>query len=199
MGCGPLSRREGWGAAVLVAAALVGWGGSAVSEAARVAAGSHLLLFFAVPAECIGAGLRAIALMAAVAAASLLVPPLIRRIRRRKLRLAAAWTAGLAAAAAVPYLALLLFFAFLTAGMSADYVRLEAADGQSVLITQDQFDGEAVDIYVRHDDTHYRWSRSAPELAGWPRVKDQNCRLDPVGGGLQLACNSGTLAIGQNH
>jgi MFS family permease len=194
-----VSRREGWGAALLTAAALVGWGGTAVSEAARVAASSHLVVFVAVPAECISAWLLAMALIAAVAGASLLAPALIRRIRRRKLRLATAWTAGLAAAAAVPYLALLLFFVFLTAAMSADYVRLEAADGQSVLITQDQFDGEAVDIYVRQDDTHYRWSRSAPELAGWPRVKDQNCRLDTVGGGLQLACKSGTLAIGQNH
>ncbi|WP_346960211.1 hypothetical protein [uncultured Arthrobacter sp.] len=193
-----MSRREGWGAALLAAAALAGWGGSAVSEAAKVAASSHLVLFVAVPAECIGAWLVATALIAAVAAVILLVPPMIRRIRPRKLSLAAAWTAGLAAAAAVPHLALLLFFAVLTAVVSADYVRLEADDGQSVLITQDQFDGEAVDIYVRHDDTHYRWSRSAPELAGRPRVKDQNCRLDPVGGGLQLVCNSGTLAIGQN-
>lgn len=160
-----MSRREGWGAALLAAAALAGWGGNAVSEAAKVAASSHLVLFVAVPAECIGAWLVATALIAA---------------------------------AAVPYLAVLLFFAVLTAVVSADYVRLEAAGGQSVLITQNQFDGEAVDIYVRHDDTHYRWSRSAPELAGWPRVKDQSCRLDPVGGGLQLVCDSVTLAIGQN-
>ena len=194
-----MSRREGWGAAFIVAAALAGWGGSAVSEAARVAANSHLILFVAVPAECIGAWLLATALLAAATGVGLLAPSLIRRIRRRRLRLAAAWTAGLAAAAAVPYFALLLFLAFLAAVVSADYVKVEAADGQSVLIIQDQFDGDSVDIYVRHDDTHYGWSRSAPTLAGWPRVKDQNCRLGTVGDGLQLACESGTLAIGQNQ
>ena len=194
-----MSRRGGWGAALMAAAALLGWSGTALSEAATVAASTNLILFIGVPAECIGAWLLVMALVAGSAGTAILVPFLIRRIRRRKARLAAAWAAGLAGAVAVPYLAHLLFFAFLAAAASADYVKVEAADGQSVIITQDQFDDETVDIYVRHDDTHYLWSRSAPELAGWPRVKDRNCRLDPIGGGLQLACESGTPGIGQNR
>ena len=132
-------------------------------------------------------------------AAFFLVPALLRRIRRRKLRYAAAWTTGLAAAAAVPYLALFLFFAILTAAIASDYVRVDASGGQSVLITQDHFDGHSVDIYTRHDDTHYRRNRSAPELAGWPRVKDQNCRLAAVGDELQLTCSSGTVVISQGR
>jgi hypothetical protein len=133
----------------------------------------HVILYVVVPVASIGAGIVFLALLAAVAGLIFLVPALIRRIQRRKLRLAAGWITGLAAAAATPYLALLLFFTFLNAAMSADHVRLEAAGGQSVLVTQDPFDGDIVDVYKRQDNVRYRWIRSAPELAGWPRGKDQ--------------------------
>jgi hypothetical protein len=62
------------------------------------AASQHLVLVVAVPVEVIGAWLRVVALLLGVAGLVLLVPALIGRIRRRTLRLATAWTAGLAAA-----------------------------------------------------------------------------------------------------
>jgi hypothetical protein len=76
-------------------------------------------------------------------------------------------------------------------------VKVTAADGRSVLITQDGFDGDSVDIYTEHDQVHYKRARSAPEISGWPRVKDQNCRLEAVGGELQLICGATRLDFGQ--
>jgi len=194
-----MTRREVGGAALIVAAALIGWSGESLAGVAAAAAGEKLIFFVAVPVASVGAWFRVLALLVVAAGLIFLVPALLRRIRRRKLRYAAAWTTGLAAAAAVPYLALFLFFAILTAAIASDYVRVDASGGQSVLITQDHFDGHSVDIYTRHDDTHYRRNRSAPELAGWPRVKDQNCRLAAVGDELQLTCSSGTVVISQGR
>lgn len=194
-----MKRREVWGAALALAAALIGWGGGSLAGAAAAAAGQSLILFVAVPVASVGAWLRVLALLVGAAGLILLVPALLRRIRRRKLRLATAWTTGLAAAGAVPYLALFLFFAILAAAMASAYVKVDAPGGQSVLITQDHFDGDSVDIYTRHDDTHYRRNRSAPELAGWPRVEDQNCSLVAVGDELQLSCSSGTVVISQGR
>lgn len=194
-----MKRREVWGAALALAAALIGWGAESLAGAAAAAAGQSLILFVAVPVASVGAWLRVLALLVGAAGLVLLVPALLRRIRRRKLRLATAWTTGLAAAAAVPYLALFLFFAILAAAMASAYVKVDAPGGQSVLITQDHFDGDSVDIYTRHDDTHYRRNRSAPELAGWPRVEDQNCSLVAVGDELQLSCSSGTVVISQGR
>jgi hypothetical protein len=166
------------------------------SEAGAMAEQSqHVILYVVVPVASIGAGMVFLALLAAFAGLIFLVPALIRRIQRRKLRLAAGWITGLAAAAATPYLAQLLFFTFLNAAMSADHVRLEAAGGQSVLVTQDPFDGDIVDVYTRQDNVRYRWIRSAPELAGWPRVKDQDCRLEADGDELQRACGAKVLSL----
>jgi hypothetical protein len=46
-----------------------------------------------------------------------------------------------------------------------DDVKVVAADGQSVLISQDGFDGDSVDIYTGHDEFHYKWARRANEIA----------------------------------
>ena len=51
-------------------------------------------------------------------------------------------------------------------------MKVVALDGQSVLITQDDFDGDVVNIFTEHDDFTYKFGREAPELTGWPRVKD---------------------------
>jgi hypothetical protein len=190
-----MSRREAWGAALVAAAALIGWCGTSMESAATAEQSQHVILYVVVPVANIGAGLVFLALLTAVAGLIFLVPALFRRIQLRKLRLAAGWITGLAAAAATPYLALLLFFTFLNAAMSADHMRLEATGGQSVLVTQDPFDGDIVDIYTRQDNVRYRWIRSAPELAGWPRVKDQDCRLEADGDELQLACGAKVLSL----
>jgi hypothetical protein len=64
-----------------------------------------------------------------------------------------------------------------------------------VLITQDGFDGDTVVIYTEHDEYHHRRVRDTPEISTWPRVKDQNCRLDSEGGKMQLSCGDKTLTV----
>jgi hypothetical protein len=89
----------------------------------------------------------------------------------------------------------MFLFAALGAFGIGDAVKITAADGQSVLVTQDGFDGDTVDIYTQHDELHYKRVRSAPEISGWPRVKDQNCRLDSAGDELRLICGEKRLVV----
>ena len=105
-------------------------------------------------------------------------------------------SASLAAVAATPYFGLMFLFAARGAFAVSDTVKITAADGQSVLVTQDGFDGEAVDNYTEYDARHYKWVRSAPELSGGPRVKDSNCRLKAATEGLQLTCGNKILVVG---
>jgi MFS family permease len=121
-----MNQREAWGAALIVAAALAGWGGAMIEAVVRAAQSQHFVLYVVVPVASIGAFLVVLALLTGVGGMLLLIPALIARIRRRKLRLATCWITGAAAAAAAPYLALLVFFAILGAAMSANYVRVEA-------------------------------------------------------------------------
>jgi hypothetical protein len=90
---------------------------------------------------------------------------------------------------------IIFVFAYLGAFGIGDTVKVVAANGQSVLITQDGFDGDSVGIYTKHDELHYRRLRSAPEISGWPRVKDQDCLLDASGGELVLTCGAITLVV----
>ena len=69
-----------------------------------------------------------------------------------------------------------------------------AADKSSVLVSQDAFDGDGVVIYAQHDDYRYKRVRTAPETAGWPRVKDRDCRLE-TGEALTLICGGTVLHI----
>lgn len=46
-----------------------------------------------------------------------------------------------------------------------------------MLVTQDGFDGDIVNIYSEHDATHYIFNQQARSLAGFPRVKDNDCHL----------------------
>ncbi|WP_426767027.1 hypothetical protein ACP3TD_09575 [Pseudarthrobacter sp. 1G09] len=87
-----------------------------------------------------------------------------------------------------------LFAAFGAFGVS-DTMKITAVDGQSVLVTQDGFDGEAVDIYTEYDAYHYQWVRSVPELSGGPRVKDLDCQLGSTDGVLRLTCGNTALVV----
>ncbi|WP_314213309.1 hypothetical protein [Pseudarthrobacter equi] len=89
----------------------------------------------------------------------------------------------------------MLLFSGLGALGVSDTMKITAADGRSVLVTQDGFDGDAVDIYTEYDAHHYKWIRSAPELSGGPRVKDQHCQLNDAITGLQLTCGVHTLVL----
>ncbi len=101
----------------------------------------------------------------------------------------------MAAAAAVPYVGIVFVLAYLGAFGIGDTVKVVATDGQSVLVTQDGFDGDSVDIYSPHDELHYKWVRSAPEISGWPRVKDRDCHLESLDKELQLTCGATALVV----
>ncbi|WP_155845124.1 hypothetical protein [Arthrobacter sp. 135MFCol5.1] len=125
----------------------------------------------------------------------LLLPVLIGRIRRRAVRRLAGWATVGGAAAAATCFGVVAAFALLEATGIGDTVRLEAADGRSVLVTQDGFDGDVVDIYTENGSFRYKWARSAPELSGWPRVRDRECRLDAGEAVLRLVCGEKTVEI----
>jgi hypothetical protein len=190
-----MRRRETWGAALLAAAVLAAWCGQAVNEAHRAAAGRHLLLYVGVPGSSITYSLLVVAFLAGAAGMLLLVPALIRRIPLKWVRRTVGWTSALAAVAAAPFLGLMLFFVVLLAVGFGDYVKVVAPDGQSVLISQDDFDGDRVDIYMEHDGFTYKFHREAPELSGWPRVEDQGCQLETVKEELMLTCGAKVLSL----
>lgn len=125
----------------------------------------------------------------------MLVPALVRRISRRWLRKTAGWIACAGAALALPCLALLILFALLGALGFRDYVEFQAADGQSVLVTQDGFDGDIVLIYTEYDDFHYVQNRQSAELSGLPRVRNRDCQLAAVETRLVLTCGTETVSI----
>lgn len=190
-----MRRREIWGAALIAVAALAGFGSHAANEVVREAVGRHLVIYIGVPGSSIVYSLLVLVFLAGAAGTLLLVPSLISRIPRKWLRRTVGWTLALAAAAAAPFLGLTFFFAVLLATGSGDYVKVVAPDGQSVLVTQDDFDGDVVHVYTHHDDFTYKFDRPAPELSGWPRVEDQGCRLDTVGEELQLICGAHVLSL----
>ncbi|MGX9901663.1 hypothetical protein ACW0JT_20495 [Arthrobacter sp. SA17] len=154
-----------------------------------------LLLYIGIPGDSVASWFLVVALLSGAVGLSLLLTGLIGRIPKKIPRRTASWIAGMAPAAAVPYVGLMFVFAALGASGIGDTVKIVAADGTSVLVSQDGFDGDSVDIYTEHDELHYKRVRNAPEISGWPRVKDQNCRLDTSGGELQLLCGDQTLVV----
>jgi hypothetical protein len=187
--------REIWGVAILIVAALAAWADHAIYEAYRTAARDDLLLYIGIPADSISSWFRIAALLAGAAGLPLLLPALIGRLTRKIPRRIVGWTTVAAVAAAAPYFGLVFLFACLGAFGIGDTVKITSADGPSVLITQDGFDGDNVDIYTKHDELHYKRVRSAPEISGWPRVKDQNCLIATAGSELLLTCGATTLVV----
>jgi len=123
----------------------------------------------------------------------LLLPSLIRRVPLRRLRVATAWVASVAAVAAAPLVGLFPLVSLIPCFGTA--IREVAPDGRSVVVTQDQFDGDVVRIYTEFDAFHYKWYRDAPELAGPRTVSSENCRLESSGDALVLRCGAGTVTI----
>lgn len=190
-----MRRREIWGSGLIVAAAVCAWVDTRIDEAYWAAARAGMVLYAGIPAHSIAAWFRIAALIAGGTGLLFLLPALIGRIPGKVSRRIIGWTTAAAAAAASPSIAFILLFTYLSAFGIGDIVKFTAADGQSVLVTQDGFDGDSVDIYTKHDEFHYKRARSAPEIAGWPRVKDQNCRLNTFGDGLRLICGDKTLVV----
>ncbi|MFF1386046.1 hypothetical protein ACFVWT_21055 [Arthrobacter sp. NPDC058288] len=190
-----MKRREVWGSALIVAAALCTWADLVISEAYGAAARKGLLLYVGIPADSIASWFLIVALLSGAVGLSLLLPALICRITKRAPRRIIGWTIVAAAAAALPCVGLIFIFTALGAFGIGDTVKVTAADGQSVLIKQDGFDGDSVDVYTEHDEFHYKQAKSAPELSGWPRVKDQDCRLESAAYVLQLRCGVRTVTL----
>lgn len=195
-----MKRREFWGVALLAGATVVAGCGFAVDSADRAAADQGLLLYVGVRASTITYRLMILASFLAAAGLVLLIPSLIGRISRKVLRRTVGWATALTAAAALPYLGITLIFAFLGAVGIGDDVKVVATDGTNVLVSQDGFDGDSVDIYTEHDEYHYKWVHRAYELGGgWPRVKDQNCRVEAAAAGSRLTCGGTSVDVGQEE
>lgn len=192
---GTMRSRSIWGVVLLTGAALAATSFCILDEAYWAARREHQLLFVGTPLDSLAAGLLVVAVPVGTAGLLLLLPILIGRMRRRPVRRLAGWATAVGAAAAAPCLGVVFAFAVLGATGIGDTVRLEAADGRSVLVTQDGFDGDVVDIYTEYGSFRYKWARSAPELSGWPRVTDQACRLDAGEPGLRLVCGDKTMGI----
>lgn len=190
-----MKRREIWGIALIAAAALCAWADHVIYEAYRAAARDDLLLYIGMPADSISSWFRIVALLSGAVGLLLLLPALIGRISRKVPRRIVGWTTGLAAVAALPYFGLMFVFATLGAFGIGDTTKIVAADGTSVLVSQDGFDGDSVVIYAEHDEHHYKRVRDAPEVSGLPRVKDQNCRLDSAGHEPHLICRDKRLVV----
>ncbi|MGF9648892.1 hypothetical protein AAIH32_13005 [Pseudarthrobacter oxydans] len=193
-----MTRREIWGIGLIAGAAVCGWAAQAIIDAFRAAAREDLVLYIGVPADSIAFRFLVVALLSGAVGLWFLIPALIRRIPKKVPRHIIGWSTVAAAAAAVPAFGLMLLFGALGAFGIGDTTKIVAADGRSVLVSQDGFDGDVVVIYTRHDDFHYRFAREAPEISGWPRVKDQNCRLDTAAGGeLKLSCGSKAVIVAE--
>lgn len=192
-----MKRREVWGTALTSSAALAFWWATVVwaAPSADVAGRPILFFFLGVSKDSVTGSVQIMSLIGGAVGLLLLVPALIRRIRRRWLRQTSGWIACAGAALALPCLALVFLLALLSTIGFGDYVEFHAADGQSVLVTQDGFDGDIVWIYTEYDDFQYVQNRQATELSGLPRVKNRDCQLAAVEPRLVLSCGTETATI----
>lgn len=192
-----MTRREGWGAAIVVAAVFAFCWATVISAApASDAAGRQVIFFYrGVSGSAINGWIQLLSLLGGAVGSLLLASSLIGRIRQRWLRRSLGLSACAASILAAPYLAVVVLVAYLGAAGIGDVVELKAPAGQSVLVTQDGFDGDVVTIYTRYDEFHYVMHRSAEELAGFPRVKDRDCHLVAMDGSLRLTCGEDSVTI----
>ncbi|WP_341392878.1 hypothetical protein [Arthrobacter sp. G119Y2] len=154
-----------------------------------------LLHFFGLSKDQICGWIILLSFLGGTVGLALLAYGLIGRIRKSRLRQTVGWITYAGAALASPLVVLVSILIFLIAAGIEDQTRFEAATGQSVVVTQDAFDGDVVDIYTEHGGFHYVWNRSADELAGFPRVKDRNCELAAADKVLLLSCGAETVTV----
>ncbi|MGO4191653.1 hypothetical protein AB4Y67_08280 [Arthrobacter sp. YAF17] len=192
-----MTRREGWGAALVGAAGFTFWWATVIwAASASDAAGRQVVFFYrGVSGSEITGWIQLVSLLGGAVGSFLLASSLIGRIRQRWLRRSLGWSACAASILAAPYLAVVVLVAYLGAAGIGDDVELTAPTGQSVLVTQDGFDGDVVTVYTRYDEFHYVMHRSADELAGFPRVKDRDCHLVALDGSLRLTCGEDSVTI----
>jgi hypothetical protein len=189
-----MRRREIWGSALLVvAAALYGWVTFFFSAHPLAPDGQRLIFFWGIEGDAVVGLTFLVVGLVGCAGLLLLLPSLIRRVHRRWLRVTTGWAAAAAVVAAAPFLGM-----FLLVGVILSFgtgIREVAPDGRSVIVSQDQFDGDVVRIYTEFDAFHYRWYREAPELSGPRTITSENCRLESSGEALVLSCGAGEVTI----
>lgn len=131
----------------------------------------------------------------AVTALALLIPPRVRRLRAIWARRILASSVVLAAVAAGLVWLLLLGVLFLSAG-ARDYLTVRSAEGQTVIVSQDNFDGDLVSLWVPHSTFFfYQPTNGGNELSGSEAVMQGDCELDSSGNNLLLTCGTTLLPI----
>lgn len=192
-----IKRVEVVGLGLAAAAALAFWGASTVIGAPSTdGSGRQVLLhFFGFSRENICGWIILLSMLGGSVGLVLLAYGLIGRIKKTWIRNTAGWTTFAAAVAASPLVLLTALVVFLIAAGIGDQTRFEAPNGQSVLVTQDGFDGDSVDIYTEHGRFHYVWNRQANELGGFPRVKDRSCELEAAENTLLFICGTETVTM----
>lgn len=192
-----MTRREGWGAALVATAVFAFWWATVIWGAPASDAHGRQLVFFyrGVSGSAITGWIQLFSLLGGAAGAFLLASALIGRIRQRWVRRSVGWTACGGSILAAPYLAAVVLAAYVGAAGIGDNVELGAVTGQWVLVTQDGFDGDVVEIFTKYDEFHYVRHGSADELAGFPRVKDRDCQLLAADTRLRLTCGADSVTI----
>jgi hypothetical protein len=74
------------------------------------------------------------------------------------------------------YWLVVLYFVLLGASMR-DHLFVTAEDGQKVIVSQDNFDGDIVTVLVPHSTFFYRWTNAGQELSGSEAVMRGDCTL----------------------
>jgi hypothetical protein len=189
-----MRRREIWGSALLIfAAAIYGWVTFYFSAYSLAPDGQRLIFFWGIPGDSIVGLTYLVGGLGGFSGLLLLLPSLIRRVPLRWLRVTTGWASAVAAVAAAPFVGLLMLYSLMLC--SGTTVHEVAPDGRSIIVTQDQFDGDGVGIYTEFDAFHYRWYREAPELSGPRTISSEDCRLESSGEALVLRCGAGTVTI----
>ena len=189
-----MRRREIWGSALLIfAAASYTWVTFYFSAHPLSPDGQRLIFFWGIDGDAVAGLIYLVGGLVGCAGLLLLVPSLIRRVSLRWLRVTTGWAAAVAALDAAPFVGLFLLVSLILCFGAT--VREVAPDGRSVIVTQDQFDGDVVHIYTEFDAFHYRWYREAPELSGPRTISSENCRLESSGETLVLQCGAGIVTI----
>jgi hypothetical protein len=74
-----------------------------------------------------------------------------------------------------------------------------AEDGQKVIVSQDNFDGDTVTVLVPHSTFFYRWTNAGQELSGSEAVMRGDCTLENQGVQLVLTCGPTSLPISMSR
>ena len=192
-----IKRVEAVGFGLAAASGLAIWGAATVMGVPSTdASGRHVLLhFFGLSRQMICGWIILLSMVVGSVGLAQLAYGLIGRIPRAWIRHTTGWTAFAAAVVVSPLVLLTALLVFLLAAGIGDQTRFEASNGQSIVVTQDGFDGDSVAIYTEHERFHYVRNRQAYELGGFPRVKDRDCELVSDEEALQLTCGAETVAI----